>query len=419
MLYDAIVAGAGPAGCSTALFLARAGHQVLLLDKAKFPREKVCGDAVSGKSIGVLRRLGLLSALEKPPHGVIMGLKMVAPDGHEVRVPFPNAEGMACAGYVLPRQQTDLILQSAAKKEPTITVMENFTIETYEKDAQGRVCGVSGVQTDRATSAPPLSKPRTFHARVVVGADGSSSLLARSLSLPLVPPEHTFMAIRGYWSGVAGLSDHIELFFIDGVLPGYLWVFPMGNGMANVGLGILTSDVKKRAKHPNKVLAEALATHPQLRERFSAATQASPIGAWLIPNGSFVRVSSGDGWVLAGDAASLVDPFSGEGVGNALSSGEFAAQTIDAALGQNPGEAPLPAASLAPYTALVESQLRPEMKTSYQLQRASRSRFMLNLFISKAATKPAFRQMIIDMLASDEKKEQVKDQLFYLKLLLP
>ncbi|VVB57416.1 Digeranylgeranylglycerophospholipid reductase [uncultured archaeon] len=419
ILYDAIVVGAGPSGCSTALFLARAGHQVLLLDKARLPREKVCGDAVSGKSIGVLRELDLLSQLTKPAHGVINGLMMVAPSGKEVRVPFPNARDLDCAGYCLRRQSTDSILQQAAKSEPTITLIENFAVRSLERDAQGNVCGVSGCDADRATAAPPLNHERTYRARVLVGADGSGSVIARSLSLPPVPPEHTFMAIRGYWSGVAGLSDHIELFFIDQVLPGYLWVFPMGDGTANVGLGILVSDVKKRSKHPNKVLTDAIAQHPQLAARFSNAKLEGSIGAWTIPNGSYVRASSGPGWVLVGDAASLVDPFSGEGVGNALSSGRLAAQAIDAALGKEAGDAPLSASALAHYTSSVESLLRPEMQTSYKLQQASRSKFLLNLFIGKAASKPAFRQMIIDMLGSDEKKEQVADPLFYLKLLLP
>ncbi len=419
IIYDAIVVGAGPSGCSAALFLARAGHQVLLLDKSKFPREKVCGDAVSGKSLGVLRELGLLDELVKPAHGVINGLMMVSPNGKEVRVPFPNARGMDCAGYCLRRKETDHILQQAARAEPTLTILENFTILSLERDAKGHVCGVSGCQTDRATAAAPLNKARSFRSRVVIGADGAGSVVVRSLGLSGVPPEHAFMAIRGYWSGVSGLSDHIELFFIDQVLPGYLWVFPMGDGTANVGLGILVSDVKKRNKHPNKILLDALAQNSHLAARFASAKLEGNIGAWTIPNGSYVRTSYGEGWLLVGDAASLVDPFSGEGVGNALSSGKFAATTIDVALGKNPGSEPLSSVSLAPYSALVESQLRPEMLTSHKLQRASRSKFLLNLFIGKAATKPAFRQMIIDMLASDEKKEQVQDPLFYLKLLLP
>ncbi len=419
ILYDAIVVGAGPSGCSTALFLARAGHFVLLVDKAKFPREKVCGDAVSGKSIGVLRTLGLLAHLEAQPHGVITGLKMISPNGKEVLVPFPNATGLTCAGYCLRRQQTDAVLFAAAKAESNITLIENFSVSGLERDASGAVIGISGSQANRESVSPPLNNERTYKGRVVIGADGAGSVVARSLGLAGVPPEHAFMAVRGYWRGVGGLGDHIELFFIDQVLPGYFWIFPMGDGTANVGLGILNSDIKKRGEHPNKILLNAIAKHPALIARFTSAKQEGPIGAWVIPNGSHTRPNFGDGWVLVGDAASLVDPFSGEGVGNALSSGQFAAQTINEALGKNPGNGPLPAASLAPYSELVESKLRPEIMTSYNLQRASRSRFLLNVFIGKAATKPAFRQMIIDMLASDEAKQQVKDPLFYLKLLLP
>ena len=419
LLYDAIVVGAGPAGCSAALFLARAGHFVLLLDKAKFPREKVCGDAVSGKSIGVLRALGLLGKLEAPPHGVITGLKMVSPNGKEVLVPFPNADGLSCAGYCLRRQQTDAVLFGAARAESNITLIENFSVSGLEKDGEGHIIGISGASADRESIFPPLNNSRTYKGRVIIGADGAGSVVARSLGLPGVPPEHAFMAVRGYWRGVGGLGDHIELFFIDQVLPGYFWIFPMGDGTANVGLGILGSDIKKRKEHPNKILLNAIAKHPVLAARFATAKQEGPIGAWVIPNGSHMRPSSGDGWVLVGDAASLVDPFSGEGVGNALVSGQMAAKTIDEALGKNPGAGPLPASSLAPYSALVESKLRPEIMTSYNLQRASRSKFLLNLFIGKAASKPQFRQMIIDMLASDEAKQKVKDPMFYLKLLLP
>lgn len=418
-LYDAIVVGAGPSGCAAALFLARAGRQVLLIDKATFPREKVCGDALSGKTIGVLRELGLLSGVEKNPHGVIQGVKFVSPKGQEVTVPFPHADGMECAGYTERRVQSDAALFSAASAQANISILQGFSVNALVRDGKGAVCGISGNEGKSDGISAASGAARTFHARVVMGADGSGSVVARQLGLPPVPPEHLYMAIRGYWSNVTGLTDNIELFFIDGVLPGYFWIFPMETGMANVGLGILASDVKKRGAHPNKILEEAISKHPSLSARFAGAKREGSIGAWTIPNGSHKRQNFGEGWVLVGDAASLVDPFSGEGYGNALSSGKFAARAIDEAIRAKPGREPLAAADLASYSARVEKELRPEMMQSYQLQQASRSRFLLNLFIGKAATKPEMRQMVIDMLASDEEKKQVQNPLFYLKLLLP
>ncbi|MCX6772578.1 MAG: NAD(P)/FAD-dependent oxidoreductase [Candidatus Micrarchaeota archaeon] len=411
-LYDAIVVGAGPAGASTALFLAKSSRRVLLLDKSSFPREKVCGDAFSGKSLGVARDLGLLPEIERMPHGIVRGLLMVAPNGKKVTVPFPNATGLEFAGYTVERRHIDNMFFAAALANKNITVHQNFNFTALIRDEQGRVCGVSGKDVIS-------NKEQTFHSRVVVGADGAASLVSRLLSLPNSPIEHVYSAIRGYWSGVEGLSENIELYFIDGVLPGYLWIFPMEGKRANVGLGILSSDVIKGKKHPNTILLDAIAHHPLLATRFANAKIEGRIGAWAIPNGSYIKKNFGDGWVLVGDAASLVDPFSGEGVGNALSSGKFAAQAIDAAIGKFPGIEPLSADSLSPYSHEVDVKLRPEMVDSYNLQKLSRYRFLLNLFIGKAADKPEVRQMMVNMIGSDSEKKQANSPLFYFKLLLP
>ncbi len=416
IIYDAIVVGAGPAGCSCALFLARANRTVLIADKALFPREKVCGDAVSGKSIGVLRELGLLGEIEKNTHGVINGTKFVSPNGKEVTVPFPKATGMDCAGYTLPRKQTDLALFDAVRHEPHITAMQKFAVEEIIKDDRGRVCGIIGTDGMSSENTP---EKKTFHARAIVGTDGSGSVVSRKLGLPSPTPEHTYMAIRGYWRGIKELTDNIELFFIDGVLPGYVWIFPIGGGAANVGLGILLSDMKKRNEHPNRILMNVVNSYPSISRRFAGAVMEGQIGAWTIPNGSFRKQNSGEGWLLSGDAASLVDPFSGEGVGNALVSGKYAAQTIQDAIAATPGSEPLSAESLMPYTKMVDDYLRPEMEQSYKLQQLSRHKFLLNLLIGKAATKPKVRQKIIDMLASDEEKKKVESPWFYLDVLLP
>jgi geranylgeranyl reductase family protein len=406
--FDAIVVGAGPAGCSCALFLANAGRKVLLLDKAAFPREKVCGDAFSGKSIGIARELGLLDSVSGLPHGIVRGLEMISPQGKRVAVPFPNAKGMDFAGYTIVRREVDGLLFSRASGHRNVKALQGFTVDALEKNKDNAVIGVSGMAD---------GKRLAFRAKVVVGADGSASSVSRLVGIPSQPKEHTYSAVRGYWSGVSGLSENIELYFIDGVLPGYLWIFPLANGMANVGLGILSSDLAKR-KHPASILQEAVAKHPSIAPRFANARLEGKIGGWAIPNGSYRKRNTGDGWVLVGDAASLVDPFSGEGVGNALTSGKYAASAIDSAIRAG-GDAPLPAASLAEYERNVAKFLRPEMVNSYRFQRLSRHRFLLNLFLGKCADKPEVRQMLVDMLGSDEEKEMVVSPLFYLKILLP
>lgn len=409
-IYDAIVVGAGPSGCSTALFLAKAGRKVLLLDKASFPREKVCGDAFSGKSVAMMQKLGLLDEIGKRKHAIIRGVALIAPNGKQVDVPFPNAEGMDLPGYTIARIDTDDILFNAANKHKNIKVFQNFIVNGLLKDDMGAVCGVSGTFS-------PQKGAMEFKARVVVGADGAASAVSRLLKLPTNPPEHVYSAIRGYWDGVEGLTENIELFFIDGVLPGYVWIFPMGNKRANVGLGILSSDLVKRKKHPNVILQEAMQKHPAIAGRFKNAVLDGKIGAWAIPNGSYKKQCVGNGWLLVGDAASLVDPFTGEGVGNALCSGSHAAKAIDDAL-KSSGENALSAVSLSEYGNLLDSSIRPELENAYRLQRMCRLRFLLNMFIGKAASKPQVRQAIIDMIASDEKKKNVESPFFYLKLFL-
>ncbi|MFA6907434.1 MAG: NAD(P)/FAD-dependent oxidoreductase [Candidatus Micrarchaeia archaeon] len=409
--YDAIVVGAGPSGCSCALFLANAGREVLLVDKvASFPREKVCGDAFSGKSIGVARELGILSELEKKPHAIVRGLTLVAPNGKQVSVPFPNADGCPFAGYTVARIDTDEVFFRAASAHPKISTLLGFALEglLLEGDA---VCGVAG-------SAGAEKKKMSFKSRVVVGADGAASAVSRLLKMPNQPVEHVYSGVRGYYTGIEGLSENIELFFIDGVLPGYLWIFPMANGRANVGLGILSSDMLGK-KHPNAMLTDAIAKNASIAPRFRNAKLDGRMGGWAIPLGSHRKACFGSGWALVGDAASLVDPFSGEGVGNSLCSGKYAAQTIHEAIGKTPGSAPLPKESLANYGKLLDTYIYPEMVDSYRLQRASRFRFLLNMFIGKAADKPEVRTMLVNMVNSDEEKKKTQSPLFYLKLLLP
>ncbi len=408
--YDAIVVGAGPAGSSFAILLARKGWRVLLLEKASYPRDKVCGDAHSGKTIAVYREIGILEELKNYEYSKVKNLKMIAPNDSIVKVPFPNAKDMDCAGYVIRRFDADNVLFNQALKEDNIEVKQNFQVEGVINDENGNAIGVKG--KDLKTN-----NPEKFFGRVIVGADGSSSVVANSLGLPPVPKEHTYIAVRGYWEGIKDLDDSIELYFTEMVLPGYLWVFPLGRDKANIGLGILNSDVQKRKVNPIKLLEEVLSNHKVLKEKMSDARKIGEIKGWSIPNGSYTRKSYGKSWILIGDAACLVDPFSGEGIGNAVTSAKFASEVLDRCLRKEYEK--IPESELAEYEMMLRKYMRHELETSYMIQRLSRHKFLLNMFLSKAKKKPEFRQLLIDMLANDETKKTVKSPLFYLKLLLP
>ena len=331
--------------------------------------------------------------MAKRPHGIVRGLALVAPSNKKMSVPFPNADGMEFAGYTIARVDTDDVFYKAASAHPKIRAVSDFTVNGLLKDAGGAVRGVSGTLGAERKAAE-------FCARVVVGADGAASAVARLLGMQNLPMGHVYSAVRGYWEGVEGLTEDIELFFIDGVLPGYLWIFPMGGSRANVGLGILSSDVKP-GTHPMAVLMDAVAKHPAVAPRFRNARLDGKVAGWSIPLGSHVRKAYGNGWLLAGDAAALVNPFSGEGVGNALCSGKYAAQAVCDAIASQPGSASLPEASLAAYGKSLGDYIRSEMEEYYKLQRMCRSRFLLNLFIGKAADKPAVRQMLVGMVNSE------------------
>ena len=414
--FDVIVVGAGPGGSSTAAYLGRLGRSVLLLDKAKFPRDKTCGDALSGKSMRVIRELGLVGEVEKLPHGSISGVTFSSPNSTVVSIPFhssdPNREGGT--GYCIRRYNTDNLFFTAAKKTPNVSVREKFQVNEVVMEA-GHAVGVKGI--DLST---PDREETIYRARVIVGSDGVNSAVARSVlgEKAKLDPAHSCDAVRGYYSGIKGMNGQIEIHFVKSVMPGYFWIFPLENGTANVGLGLVSSDLAKKMKKDKtnliSMMNNIMVNEPMFKERFSEAKPLGAITGWRLPFGSTRRVLAGDGWVLVGDAASLVDPFSGEGVGNATASGRLAAQFIDEALVRDD----VSRLSLARYEAAVWEELGKELSTSYKMQQLGRHSWLLNLVVGKAATKPAVRELISASLSDEQAKKKFESPLTYLWLLL-
>ncbi|MFH0970672.1 MAG: NAD(P)/FAD-dependent oxidoreductase [Candidatus Diapherotrites archaeon] len=407
--YDVIIVGGGPGGSSSALFLQKKGYNVLLLEKAKYPRDKICGDAVSGKSVGMLKELGIEHEMEKMDNAKVFGLVFSSPEGKMLEIPFPvkDEEGKAKArGYVCRRIVFDNFLFSHVKQK--VEAREEFQVtDLVWNETHDTVIGVKGIDTT-------TKKEEEFRAKFVIGADGAAGIVANKVNAEKIPDDHVCVATRVYYQNISGMTPNIEIHFIDSVMPGYFWIFPLENGKANVGLGMISKDRQAKGINLVEETERVIREHPLFQERFKNATKLTDVKGWTLPFGSFRRTLHGKGWLLVGDAASLVDPFSGEGIGNAMTSGKYAAEAIDRAIKANDFSPEF----MKWYDTELWKEIGPELKTSYNLQKMGRHKWLLNLVIGKAAKSKEVRDTISGMLVNENARKSFISPMFYIKLLL-
>ena len=421
IFYDCIVVGAGPGGSTAATILSKKGKRVLLLEKEKFPRDKTCGDAISGKSLALLKELGLVDAIEKSEHSSIMGVMFSSPNGTVASISFGKSEqqmknsggappgdvpagpAKIGRGYTCRRHVYDNLLFQNAKK--SCDVLEDMAATALVKE-NGKVAGVKAKGAD--------GTEYEFRGKMVVGADGANSLVAREIRGAQIDPNHTCIAHRTYYSGVGGMKGYIEIHFVKSIMPGYFWIFPLENGIANVGVGMMMDDVKKHGTDLGKAMENIIKNNPLFKERFANAKMISPLKAWQLPFGSKKRKVHAENVLLVGDAAGLIDPFSGEGIGNAMLSGKMAAEVAYEALVAGDTSEHF----LSRYEERLWNAMWNELSTSYKMQQIGRFEPLLNFVVGKAAKSPRAREAISGTLANKETKTEYSSPLFYLKLLL-
>ena len=237
-MYDVIIVGAGPAGTTAALFAKKNNLNCILLDKAIFPRDKVCGDALSGKSVRIMNELDLTEEVEQLYGSEINRITFGGPNHSQfdVHLKGNNKNNYITKGYVIPRKIFDHFLFKKAKD--VTEVLEGFKVNDliYENN---KPVGIKGINKD--------GKRQTLKAPVILGCDGTNSIIARKLEVYKRNMDHTAVAIRCYYEGVKGLSNQIELHYIKEVKPGYFWLFPAGGDKANIGIGLSKNDAKRRS----------------------------------------------------------------------------------------------------------------------------------------------------------------------------
>ncbi|MDX1545937.1 MAG: geranylgeranyl reductase family protein [Rhodothermales bacterium] len=411
MKYDAVIAGAGPGGATAAAFMAEAGLRVLLVDKARFPRDKVCGDAISGKSVDVLRQLGLTRPLIDAGAQDAWGITFGAPSGEAASIPFTRDLDRAvpptfvCRRDVFDQVVLDRALAAGAE------LWDGTAVAGLLRDGDR----ITGVRLTAPGDAPKSSN-RRLESPLVIGADGAYSAVVRGLGLPQLAPRYYAAAVRAYYEGVTGFEDRpfMEIHFVDEALPGYFWIFPLGGGRANVGVGMLSHALKRSGKRL-KALLDVCVRHERFAGRFAHARRVGPVKGWGLPLGSRPRPMAGAGWLLLGDAASLIDPFTGEGIGNAMVGGREAARWAAAATAQNDYSA----AFLEGFERDMLGYLRSELRLSHAMQRLTGWTALLDFVVRRAARSPEVADALSCMFDDEAQRRRLLSPLFYLRLLRP
>jgi menaquinone-9 beta-reductase len=403
--FDVVIVGAGPAGSCCAIKLAGSGLRVALVDKASFPRDKICGDALN---IDVVNQLAYMDEKLSDAFAKIAGktasygINVFSDKYDSFAIPLYHNKLKSC-GYVMKRYEFDNFLYQYAKAQPGIECFENCMVQHIEEAGSSVTITAGAMQ---------------LQAKMLVGADGAHSIIAKKLAKQKVEKEHYSAGLRQYYKGVTGFHNDnlIELHFLKEIAPGYFWMFPMPGGGANIGIGMNSAEVAKKKLNLRKIMHTLITEHPQIKERFRNATALETVKGYGLPLGGKKRALSGDNFLLVGDAAALIDPLSGEGIGNAVRSGRIAAQHISGCFANNDFSASYNRA----YDKLIYEKMWHEFRISRLLMRVASRPWLTRLIIRKANSVSFIRHQLIDALGSLEKRGSLlRRPGFYLSLLVP
>jgi menaquinone-9 beta-reductase len=310
---DVIVVGAGPAGSAAAFYLASAGCDVTLVDKQKFPRDKVCGDFVSPVAQNELDKLGITDLPEFKSSNAISKASVYLDGKKLISRTVPKVLGLPKYGRVVPRIILDKLLLDSACKRGAVFLEEHkaVSLQTKRKGVELRV-------------ESPLGK-RILKTRLLIGADGSNSTIAKLVRGHAPSSEDRIVAIRGYFEGVEGPANRADLHFNKESFPGYCWLFPTGKNRANVGVGMVL-DTMPSGNRLRELLNNLIKDNSALGKRLRNAKLIGQIRGWPLTTYNANQPLVDNRVMLVGDAAGLVNPLNGEGIQYALLSGRWASE---------------------------------------------------------------------------------------------
>ncbi|MGQ9625733.1 MAG: NAD(P)/FAD-dependent oxidoreductase [Anaerolineae bacterium] len=399
---DAVVVGAGPAGSAAAYFLAKAGVKVLLLEAQLFPREKPCGEGVSARALAVLERMGLGKWLQEGGFFAPQELLLSSPDGNFMRERPEPSSGL-CYGLTIPRLRLDETLVRHAATAGA-GLMEGARALGIERPAGSKV----------KVTARQRGLLIEVETRLVLASDGAAVSFSRSLGLARKSPE--LVAVRAHFAGAEPPDFLLEIHYDRAILPGYGWVFPLGGGLVNVGVGAFAARLKgqvygRRYTVDSRrytvdsirytgyggmrgLLERFIESNPHVRERLRVAGRVGPARGGAIRAGADFGRLCDDNVLVAGEAAGLVNPLTGEGISSALESGELAAEFAMRALEKGD----FSATSLSAYGWALAERYGGEQRAAQILRALFSLPWVVNRITRRARVDKAFAQYISKVL---------------------
>ena len=324
--HEVLVVGGGPAGASCAYWLAEAGHDVLLVEKKRYPREKTCGDGLTPRSVRQLNDMGLAGALAG--HHRFDGLRSIA-FGRTLELRWPDHPDFPTYGYVVTRKDLDQLVAERAEKAGATIWQESEAVSPLVDGA-----AVRGAVVRRKDAGG--SRTEEVAARYVIVADGANSRFGRALGTSRDRSRPMGLAIRGYYESPRHdepwIESHLDIRDASGtVLPGYGWIFPVGDGRVNVGVGLLSTS--KRWKSVNTShLMDSFAAYAPASWGIRPETSCGPPTGGKLPMAFSLSPTSGPSHLVIGDAGGAINPFNGEGICYAYETGRMAAEAVGRAL---------------------------------------------------------------------------------------
>jgi geranylgeranyl reductase family protein len=376
MNYDVVIVGAGPAGSACALALQKSGLRVALIDQASFPRDKICGDAIPGKTFKALDYLNPEWSKELFHQDKSQSIQYV----HF----YTDNKNSLTIQWVLPainctRTEWDNYLVDLVKKQTLTDFHPSTRVQRIERISNGFQVLLS--TTDKVLTS-----------KMVIGCDGAYSIVKRFLPYHKNEKKQPAIAVRAYYKNVACTSQEgNDVFFSKSIYPGYVWIFPLGNNIYNVGCGYIQHSKNTEAKPLRTLLQDLITTHPIIAPKFKNAHPITEIKGCALPLGLDSIPLSDEGVLLCGDAASLIDPFIGHGIDKAMWSGILAGEQIIKSFESNRFDASF----LKAYDHDVYKKLGPELRASTrQMNLLIRFPWLLTI-VSIFSSKPRLAQWLV------------------------